>query len=285
MSTPSDPIPASLPPPPRRLRIVDYLGVFFGIIGVVGLVLAYYWHAQSVQERVPMYYVSPTRARIVDTSVPAPPQLQVLYKGKDLNANVSSAVVYFWNDGKLPIKPEDILEPVKIELDPKCEIIDARILGVSRAVTKFATGNVSETAKNSLPLSFSILERNDGAAVQIIYSGKPDTTVSLNGTILGAGWPRLAAPGERNSEVETAARMRKTLLNASLVLTGLGGAIFGWFFDIGRLRPASTGSRRPLSLTLAMIGVSVVLWVCAWVVGRPARLPLSPVPNSISVRK
>jgi hypothetical protein len=163
-------------------RWVDYSLRF---IAPISLGLAIYFHYQSVQERVPTYYVSPTRARIVDTSIPAPPQLQVLYKGKALNANVSAAVVYFWNDGKLPIKAEDVLEPLKIELDPACEIIDARILKVSRDVTKFTKGEVS-AAKNVLPVSFGILERNDGAQIQIIFTGRPEARVSVSGTIVGA---------------------------------------------------------------------------------------------------
>jgi hypothetical protein len=169
----------------KRLRFLDYLGILFGLTTVVGFVLAYYWHAQSVQERAPTYYVSPERTRILDTSIPAPLQLQVLYKGKDLNANINAVIVYVWNDGKLAIKGEDVLEPLSIQLLPGAEILDTRVLRVSRAVTKFAKGEVSDAAKNSLPISFNILERGDGAALQVIYAGNPDAAVSLQGTILG----------------------------------------------------------------------------------------------------
>lgn len=189
-------------------RFVDYSLRF---IAPISLGLAVYYHYQSVQERVPTFYSDPTtRTKIVDTSIPAPPELQVLYKGKALNANVSAAIVYFWNAGKLPIKAEDVLEPLKIELDPACEIIDARILKVSRSVTKFAKGDVPETAKNSLPLSFSILERNDGAKLQIIYTGKPDARVTLKGTILGAPQPREA--NLTQDSVRTGAGGKLTLL-------------------------------------------------------------------------
>jgi hypothetical protein len=182
MAEHTTPAPA---PPPKRLRFMDYLGIFFGITTVVGFVLAFYWHAQSVQERDPTYYVSQQRTRILDTSIPAPSQLQVLYKGKDLNANISAVIVYVWNDGKLAIKAEDVLEPLRIQLAPGSGILDTRLLRVSRAVTRFAKGEVSDAAKNSLPISFSILERGDGAALQIIYTGNPDAAVSLQGTILG----------------------------------------------------------------------------------------------------
>jgi hypothetical protein len=88
----------------ERLALPRFVDYSLRFIAPISLCLAIYYHYQAVQERVPRYYVSPTRARIVDTSIPAPPQLQVLYKGKDLNANVSAVVVYFWNDGKLSIK-------------------------------------------------------------------------------------------------------------------------------------------------------------------------------------
>ena len=204
-------------------RFVDYSLRF---IAPISLGLAIYFHYQSVQERVPTYYVSPTRARIVDTSISAPPQLQVLYKGKDLNANVSAAVVYFWNDGKLPIKAEDVLEPLKIELDPACEIIDARILKVSRAVTKFTKGEVSDTAKNVLPVSFAILEHNDGAQLQIIYTGKPEARASITGTIVGAGQPREAVIDQ--GQPSKRPRSRTALLALALLGISLSVMVIGW---------------------------------------------------------
>jgi hypothetical protein len=129
---------------------------------------------------------------------PRPGDLLPLSVGPRESADVlrrtHAAVVYIWNDGKLPIKAEDVLEPLKIDLDSGCEIIDARILKVSRAVTRFAKGDVSDTAKNELPISFGILERNDGAVLQIIYTGKPEARVSVSGVVMGAGQPRESIP-------------------------------------------------------------------------------------------
>jgi hypothetical protein len=134
-----------------------------------------------------LYHVSPQRTSLVDTSVPAPSQLQVLYRGKDLSRDVNAATLYLWNDGKLPIKADDVLEPLEIQLEPDCEILDARIIKVSRPVTKFTRGDVADTKKNILPLSFAILEKGDGAALQIIYAGKSNAPISVKGTIMGAG--------------------------------------------------------------------------------------------------
>jgi hypothetical protein len=271
-------------------RFVDYSLRF---IAPISLALAIYFHYQSVQERVPMFYVSPTRARIVDTSIPAPPQMQVLYKGKNLNANVSAATVYFWNDGKLPIKAEDVLEPLKIEVDPACEIIDARILKVSRAVTRFAKGEVSDTAKNVLPISFGILERNDGGAVQIIYSGRPDTTVSIAGTVVGANAPRPLAPDERSFEAEARKRNLTWQAKAGFIFTTLGAFIAGWWSEpwiqIARLIGAPTTPRptRPRGTArLLTLLLCVALTAAGTVLERRAIHHLSPsVPESIWLKQ
>ncbi len=103
---------------------------------------------------------------------------------------MNAVILYFWNDGKMPIRSDDVLDPVRVSLEPGCEIIDARILKIGRPVTGIAKGDVIGTATNELPITFKILEHNDGAAVQIIYTGNPDAQTSLTGTIVGAGSPR-----------------------------------------------------------------------------------------------
>jgi hypothetical protein len=93
-------------------RILPYIGP---LIGLTGVSLALYFHAQSVQDRKPLYYVGP-RAVIVDSAVATPSPLQVLYQGHPVgNKNVVEVVLYFWNGGKLPIRKEDVLEPVAIQ--------------------------------------------------------------------------------------------------------------------------------------------------------------------------
>jgi hypothetical protein len=87
------------------------------LIGITGISLALYFHAKSIQERTPLYYVGP-RSTIVDSSIATPSPLQVLYKGRPVgNANVVATVVYLWNGGTLPIRAEDVLEPLSIRLE------------------------------------------------------------------------------------------------------------------------------------------------------------------------
>ena len=225
MSNAVDSAPATPPEPtPTKNtgRFMVYFTVLCGIVTLASFAFALYWYFQSKQEREPSFCVNPARVRIVDTSVQVPPQLKVLYKGRDLNANVSAATLYLWNAGKSPIRTEDILEPIKLELEPGCEIVDARVLTMSRPVTNFTRGEIAESAKNVLPISFRILEHGDGAALQIIYTGNPEAHVSVRGTIVGAGQPReipLHPPASRASVVRGLAVIGVGALSAVIIMT------------------------------------------------------------------
>lgn len=212
-------------------RFLDYLSY---AINLISIPLAIYLYFLAVQERVPTYYVSPERTRIIDTTVPAPNELQVLFKGKDLRTDVSALIVYVWNDGKLPIKAEDVLEPLAIELDSACEILDARLLKVSRPVTKFAKGDLSLTSKNVLPISFEILEQSDGAAIQIIYTGNPDAAAKMIGVVVGASQVRaITSQRPRQKMTESSVRKRVGYTLISLLVATI---LFIAFLLIGRRR-------------------------------------------------
>ncbi len=173
---------------PTWKRALPYLGP---VVGLIGISLALYFHAQSTQERIPTYYISPQRSVIVDGSSGIPSDLQVLYRGQAVPARTIVVMsVYVWNAGKLPIRTSDILEPVQLEVSDSSEILEATVVRVSRAVTRFRLDPVSATQKNVVGLKFDILEQDDGAAIQLIYAGSPTASVALRGTIVGVATPR-----------------------------------------------------------------------------------------------
>jgi hypothetical protein len=236
-------------------RFLPYIGP---LIGITGISLALYFHSQAVQERAPLYYVG-LRSTIMDSSIATPSPLQVLYKGHPVgNANVVAAVVYFWNGGKMPIRAEDVLEPLSIELESS-EILEARVLHVSRSVTKFEILPVAESSKNVLPVSFSILEKYDGGAVQIIYAGKSDATIRVHGTIVGAGMPRLFSEGRRVQSPEEA---RHKLEKAPLFLAVLGtAASILVLVALLWLRPKSVEYRSTNTKQLVVVGICLLLYL------------------------
>lgn len=239
-------------------RILPYIGP---LIGITGVSLALYFHAQSVQDKKPLYYLG-QRATIVDSAVATPSPLQVFYKGQPIgNTNVVELVLYFWNGGKLPIKTEDILEPVQIEV-ASGEILESRVLHISRSVTKFEIHPVSESPKNVLPLSFGILEHNDGAAIQIIYAGKADTAITVKGTIVGAGNPRFFSEGPPLRNPEEVLRKWKRLEHIRPLLMYILAATQFFTFMFLLTRPgeqAWTAKKDPRIYILILIGLGVLV--------------------------
>src|SRR5437879_13291833 len=99
-------------------RFLPYVGP---LIGLTGVTLALDFHAQTVQERVPTFYVT-QRAVIVDASGPTSSELQVLYRNRRVGAGVTAVTVYVWNDAKLPRRAADVLgDSVTIKLAAAAE--------------------------------------------------------------------------------------------------------------------------------------------------------------------
>jgi hypothetical protein len=209
----------------RVVRIWPFLGP---VIGLVGISLALYFHAQAVQERTPTYYVSPQRAVIVDATAPGLSELQILHRGQPVGNSVVAVTLYFWNDGRLPIRRADVLEPVAVQIAAGAEILEARIQKVSRPVVKFSTGEVPSDARNFLPIDFEILEKGDGAALQMIYAGTPDARIDVTGTIVGAGDPRILSTSTSSQFFKRsdpkASRRRQMILGSVAVF--MGGLMF-----------------------------------------------------------
>jgi hypothetical protein len=134
----------------------------------------------------------------------------------------------------------------------------------------------------TLPLSFGILEHNDGVALQIIYSGNPETSVSVTGTIVGAGQPRSLAPDEKSFESHARGKMRKTQIGVGMILLIISGFIFGWFIDNSlSANPRRVRPSREKALTLIVVGVALAAG--GWYVSDRALPP--NVPQSIWLKQ
>jgi len=79
---------------------------------------------------------------------------------------------------------ENILEPVSIQTNPAVPILEASIQKTSRHVTGIKL-DASRVSAGSLGLSWTILESGDGAVLQAVYAGKPDTDFAIQGTVEG----------------------------------------------------------------------------------------------------
>jgi hypothetical protein len=164
---------------------------------LVAIILAIYFGLSSRAERELVYAVNPVRTAVVTAGQAT--ELAVLYKGEPIGSkDVTAAQVAIWNAGKLSIRKDDILGDGKVVIftDPPVPILEASIRQLSREVTEFALVTTPELlASGRVPVSWRILEKDDGASIQLIYVGTEEVKLQVQGTIEGQGEAKYAELG------------------------------------------------------------------------------------------
>ena len=137
-----------------------------------------------------VYAVNPIYTRVVTAGQSS--EISVQYHGTNLGgSNVTAVQVAIWNRGKESIQQGDILQDITIRTDPPSLILEASLRTQSRGVVGFVLGNSSVSLANGeLPVSWRILELNDGASIQLIYLGSDSVRLSVGGVVRGLGQPK-----------------------------------------------------------------------------------------------
>jgi hypothetical protein len=156
-------------------------------IALLAIYLSYYFYSDSIKSREPVFLIDPIRTEILSTKPLDSAPIRVLRKnGSEIHSNLYAVRFYFWNRGKESIRRANILDRLNIILeDSLSDILDFRILAVSRKVTKFQLIPDTSAQLRSLFIDFDILDANDGATCQIIYEGKPNAGLAIQGVIEG----------------------------------------------------------------------------------------------------
>jgi hypothetical protein len=114
-------------------------------------------------------------------------KLRVNFDAIPINDDISIIEVAIWNQGNLAIKKSDLLQDVVISTADKAPILAASIPRVSRQITGLRL-NTDGIGKGSVVLTWDILEKNDGAEVELTYVGDSEmTAVVVDGIIVGQG--------------------------------------------------------------------------------------------------
>lgn len=161
------------------------IGIFGAILGVVGLALSIYFYFAAIAERRPIFLLDDTsRAVIASKQEMADSAIAVTRRdGKPVERDINIAKFYFWNDGALAIKQEEVLKPVRLYVE-NGEILAHKITRISRDVVE---PKLAQSAPDSLVLSARILEKDDGFAGHILYEGPKNAKIKLEGVIQGVG--------------------------------------------------------------------------------------------------
>jgi hypothetical protein len=155
------------------------------ILLVVVIPLIFLWIGYIIQkkDREPTFHVEPIKTILVDhRNIDVAPIHILRRDGKPIREDVLLSTFYFFNQGKLTIKPDNVYEPIRIKLsDSTDQILQVRVLKTSREVSGI---NVKlDSTTNSIHVNFKALEEDDGFAAQIIYEGDVNTELIISGGI------------------------------------------------------------------------------------------------------
>lgn len=151
---------------------------------VITIVFGYYFIYVGEKQREPTFYIDPVKTMIIDRENAGDAPIQLLKTNQDtIESDVISAYVYFFNQGMETIKRENVYAPLKIKVDSG-EILYHKIIRVARPVTGIKINR--DTLDQSLAIDFVALENDDGFVAQIIYEGKMNSKIFLEGGIDGA---------------------------------------------------------------------------------------------------
>jgi hypothetical protein len=152
------------------------------ILTVVALILAVYFYLEGKSKREFKYYCHPVKATVVKAGQTT--SLRVFCENEKIESDVTAVQVAIWNNGKMSIRENDILEPITLYTEPKTRIIDVIIRKQTREVTDLRIDD-NFLKDGFIPIFWRILEHNDGGIIQVIFAGSADVKISIKGIIEG----------------------------------------------------------------------------------------------------
>lgn len=158
------------------------------LVGLIGTAVGVYFGLASRRKRELRFSVNLIRTTVVTSGQAT--DLKVLYKDEPLgDVDITAVQLAIWNAGKESIEKSDILgeTPVTIITNPAVRILEAIVRNQTRErVVRFTLLDSPDSkAEGRLPISWDILERNDGASIQFIYLGNQNVDVLVEGVVKG----------------------------------------------------------------------------------------------------
>jgi hypothetical protein len=160
--------------------LLGFIGCLGSLASIIGLLFSVFpWLAAPRKDL--SFCVNPVRTPIVQ--IARPTDVSVSYKGNPVKGNVTAAQIAIWNAGREPIKGDDVLTPIILHTGTN-QIMEASILKATREVSGFQLDS-NNIGSNSIGMKWRILEKNDGALLQIVYSGDVNVPVIFEGVLIG----------------------------------------------------------------------------------------------------
>ena len=158
------------------------VGILGSVASIVAIPLAIFFYLESREIPILIYSIHPVRTSVVRAGEAS--NLSISHNGKKISGNVSAAQMAIWNAGKKPIRENDILSPIVISTGGGQPFLEVRIRKTSRPTINF-TLDTTRADEGKLRVDWRILEKDDGAVIQLIYVGDQNVPLQVSGSIVG----------------------------------------------------------------------------------------------------
>ena len=192
------------------------LNIIAILVGLFGVAAAVYFGLVSRKRRDLVFSVNPIRTRVVSSRQAT--DLSVSYQNEPLgNVDITAVQLAIWNAGNESIKTEHIRREIIVTTNPRVRILEASVRKVSHDTGFNLPDSTDSKAEGKVPLSWEILERNDGASIQLLYLDNPlgtsEVDILIEGLIEGQGRPKRKVT---SSSFKSPQEHRKSLRKQSL---------------------------------------------------------------------
>ena len=153
------------------------------ILAIAGPLLAIFFYRKGRKEKLPRYDLRSNN--VVRDLSGRYESLQMFYGGKQVQ-NLTVTRVILWNAGRETIRDTDVATSAPIVIRPvgSCSILDARVVQENNSASKFS---ISTGPHPEVRCQFEYLDRDQGAVVQVVHTGKSSSDLEIAGTIKEAG--------------------------------------------------------------------------------------------------
>ena len=156
------------------------------LVGLVGIAVGLYFGLISRRRRELLFSVNPVRTKVVTSGQAT--DLKVSYRDEPLgDTDVTAVQLAIWNAGYESIKKEHIRKEIVVTTEPQVRILEASVRTESPYTGFKLLDSTDSKVKGRVPVSWEILERNEGASIQLLYLGTSEVDILVEGLIEGQG--------------------------------------------------------------------------------------------------
>jgi len=156
------------------------------LVGLVGIAIGVYFGLISRRRRELLFSVNPVRTKVVTSGQAT--DLKVLYRDESFgDIDITAVQLAIWNAGYESIKKGHVRKEIVVTTKPQVRILEASVRTGSPDTGFNLLDSTDSKAKGRVPVSWEILEKNEGASIQLLYVGTPEVDILVEGLIEGQG--------------------------------------------------------------------------------------------------